>query len=926
MISQIKKRDGKISPFDSNKISQALRKAMIAVNGEAPQNDIAHLTHEVLQLIQQKYGHNGVPSVEHIQDIVETVLLKAGYVNIARAYIAYRAKHNEVRKEVALQSAKQTKADHASYTNILSTLTRLSQGLTHVHLPSLAEAVAAETWQEISYAELFEVMTQVVSRHIELHYDYSYLAARVVLDTLYQSVLGVGYGDEQLHQKYQEYFITAIQTGVSENTLDSRLLQFGSKQFSALSAQLKPERDELFLYLGLQTLKDRYLLRKRDAVRTIFELPQYFWMRVAMGMCIQEDDQNGGREYYATAFYEELSTMRVVSSTPTLFNSGTTHPQMSSCYLNTVDDSMEGIFGNFADDAQLSKWAGGIGTNWTNVRAKGSRIRGTNGASQGVVPFLKIYNDIALAVNQGGKRKGAMCAYLELWHSDVEEFIELRKNTGDERRRTHDIHTALFIPDLFMKRVKENGSWTLFSPDTVPELTRAYGQEFEQAYIEYEQQAVPGKKTMQAAQIWKKILTLLYETGHPWITFKDAMNIRSPQDHVGMIHNSNLCTEITLNTSKEETAVCNLASINLSKFVSKSGVDEQTLRQSVHTAMRMLDNVIDHNYYPIDSAKNSNVKHRPVGLGVMGYQDALYTLKIEYCSEENLDFADWSQELISHCAIEASALLAKERGRYSSYEGSKWARGLLPLDTLDLLQAQRGYKIPVPRTSYFDWEPVRALIAQYGMRNANCMAIAPTATISNIAGCVPCVEPSFKNIYIKENLSGNFVVLNKHLVDDLEALQLWNPKILSEIKLHNGSVQQVAQIPETIKNLYKETFEMDAHWILEAAARRSKWIDQSASTNIFMKGANGKQLSDVYQRAWELGLKTTYYLRTQAASQVTKTTLQDATEQEKHGQVESLEQQFELAELPKELELVSITNGEAPKMCLLADPDCEACQ
>jgi ribonucleoside-diphosphate reductase alpha chain len=627
-------------------------------------------------------------------------------------------------------------------------------------------------------------------------------------------------------------------------------------------------------------------------------------MRVSMGLALLEDDPTKR----AIQFYEQLSEMNLVCSTPTLFNSGTTHSQMSSCYLNTVDDSMEGIFKNYGDNAQLSKWAGGIGTNWTAVRSKNAFIHGTNGKSQGVIPFLKIYNDIALAVNQGGKRKGAMAAYLEIWHADVEEFMELKKNTGDERRRTHDIHTAVFIPDLFMKRVKERKDWTLFSPDTVPELHDAYGRKFNELFEHYESLNLAGAKTIPAVDLWRKLLTMLFETGHPWITFKDACNVRSPQDHVGVVRNSNLCTEITLNTSQEETAVCNLASINLSKMITDGKLDETKVRATASVAMRMLDNVVDNNFYPTKESKVSNMRHRPVGLGVMGYQDALYQIKIDFDSDENVEFADRSMELISHASLLASANLAKERGAYESFKGSKWDRGLMPIDTVDLLAKERGEEIKVPRGAHCDWNEVRSAIKEFGIRNSNCMAIAPTATISNIAGTVPCVEPTYKNIYMKENLSGNFVVINKYLVDALDEVGLWNKTVLAKIKIQNGSVLDVDDIPLDLRHRFKETFEIDSEWVLKAAARRAKWIDQSASTNIFLKTTSGRILAETYMNAWEMGLKTTYYLRTLAASQVTKTV--------------ELEQQ---ATVPKKEEELVVA-AQQFKACSIEDPDCEACQ
>ncbi len=632
-----------------------------------------------------------------------------------------------------------------------------------------------------------------------------------------------------------------------------------------------------------------------------------------MGLALEEKN----REERAIEFYNTLSQFHFVSSTPTLFNSGTTHSQMSSCYLNTVDDSLSGIFKTYGDVAQLSKFAGGIGTDWTNVRSTGSMIKGTNGASQGVIPFIKIFNDVCLAVNQGGKRKGAMAAYLEIWHGDVEEFMELKKNTGDERRRSHDIHPALWIPDLFMKRVEENGDWTLFSPSDVPELHHIYGKEFEKKYRAYEKNPPRSARKVKAADLWKKALTMLFETGHPWITYKDPCNIRSPQDHVGVVHNSNLCTEITLNDSNDETAVCNLGSLNLARMVNENGLDRKMIEQTAKMAMRMLDNVIDINFYPTKEAENSNLRHRPVGLGLMGYHDALYKLGIDFASNEQIEFADECMELVSYHAILASSQLAAERGSYSSYEGSKWSRGILPVDTLEMLEQERGVPLSIPKTGKLDWTPVRESIKKNGMRNSNCMAIAPTATISNIAGSIPCVEPIFKNIYMKENLSGNFVVLNRYMVDDLMEAGLWDEDTLSQIKYHNGSLQPVEGIPNRLKRKYLEVFEIEAKYVIEAAARRQKWIDQACSTNIFLKTTSGKVLSNTYTNVWKMGMKTTYYLRTLAASQITKTV-----------------EMPKVATKPAPAKSPTATNEKpavatpdtGQKLCSILDPDCEVCQ
>lgn len=895
----IQKRNGRRALFEAHKIHTAMKKAFIALQGASDEAVLNDLTAQVVELLGERSQETAVPSVEYVQDLVERVLMRGAYHEVAKAYILYRARHQQQREAERLADIAGSRVMVLSgagervafdVQRLRSRLGRLVLGLPSVDVAEVVEAVLRGVFSDMTLRSVEDLLVHEVKSRIERHYQYSALAARVVLDGLYRRLLHAGLGEDTLGFAHAQGFAGYVQQGVELELLDTRLLEFDLEK---LAGALRVERDLEFHYLGMQTLADRYLLRVRQGEREPFELPQWLWMRVAMGMALAEKEE---RTAWAIRFYEVLSSLQVVSSTPTLFNSGTTHSQMSSCYLNAVEDSMEGIFRTYSDCAQLSKWAGGIGTDWTAVRSKGAAIRGTNGVSQGVVPFLKIFNDVALAVNQGGKRKGALCAYLELWHRDVEEFLELKKNTGDERRRTHDIHTAVMIPDLFMQRVRAKGNWTLFSPDTVPGLQDAFGQNFVRRYTEAENAGLPYSVQVPALELWRKLLTMLYETGHPWITFKDAMNVRNPQQHAGVIHNSNLCTEITLNTGADETAVCNLASLNLARMVENGALDEGKVRSAVTLAIRMLDNVIDQNFYPIEKARNANMRHRPVGLGLMGYQDALYQLGIEFDSAENVEFADTSMELISHAALLASAQLAAERGAYPSYEGSLWSQGILPLDSLDKLEIERGVAIPVPRTARQDWESVRQAIRTHGMRNSNTLAIAPTATISNIAGTVPCVEPSFRNLYMKENLSGSFVVINRHLVDALAACGLWNEQVLQRIKYNNGSVLGVEGVPADIQRLFKETFEIDPHWILEAASRRSKWIDQSASTNIFIKTTSGKVLSEVYQRAWELGLKTTYYLRTLAASQVTRAD---------GGELEPI------AEI---------------KACSITNPDCEACQ
>jgi ribonucleoside-diphosphate reductase alpha chain len=911
MVLYIKKRDGQKALFNADKITNAIKAAFLACQKIIDEKTYDEISLAVVNSLESKYTESSVPSVEHTQDIVELELMRSGHTDVAKSYILYRERHKLAREAKLLNEIKANKLfvitdekQEVSFNSdyVYAKLNRLSKNLDKIDTEEILDDICKNVYNKMPVTEIDDLVVNTTKAHIEKHYNYSYLSSRMVLDRLYKNTIGVGYGAEALKKEHASNFADYITKGIEIDMLNPELAE--KFNLAELGEALNIERDKDFLFLGLQTIVDRYLLRERNPERTIFELPQWLWMRVSMGLALLEDDPTKR----AIQFYEQLSEMNLVCSTPTLFNSGTTHSQMSSCYLNTVDDSMEGIFKNYGDNAQLSKWAGGIGTNWTAVRSKNAFIHGTNGKSQGVIPFLKIYNDIALAVNQGGKRKGAMAAYLEIWHADVEEFMELKKNTGDERRRTHDIHTAVFIPDLFMKRVKERKDWTLFSPDTVPELHDAYGRKFNELFEHYESLNLAGAKTIPAVDLWRKLLTMLFETGHPWITFKDACNVRSPQDHVGVVRNSNLCTEITLNTSQEETAVCNLASINLSKMITDGKLDETKVRATASVAMRMLDNVVDNNFYPTKESKVSNMRHRPVGLGVMGYQDALYQIKIDFDSDENVEFADRSMELISHASILASANLAKERGAYESFKGSKWDRGLMPIDTVDLLAKERGEEIKVPRDAHCDWNEVRAAVKEFGIRNSNCMAIAPTATISNIAGTVPCVEPTYKNIYMKENLSGNFVVINKYLVDALDEVGLWNKTTLAKIKIQNGSVLDVDDIPLDLRHRFKETFEIDSEWVLKAAARRAKWIDQSASTNIFLKTTSGRILADTYMNAWEMGLKTTYYLRTLAASQVTKTV--------------ELEQQASVPQKEEEL----VASAQQFKACSIDDPDCEACQ
>jgi len=871
-IQMIIKRNGERVPFDAARIEQAIYKAFLSEN-MADLPVVAELAAEVIETVGSRI-EGADTNVEFVQDVVEEILMVRGFHKIAKKYILYREQH-KLQRQQAVQSkikAHQLTVILADQTvgifepeAIESRLRRLAEGLPKVSVVEMVESVSSQVYDRIPEREIELLILGAARERIERHYDYGYLASRIAIDGVTQRVVGAGMNTDGLDAAYRSQFEAYIRRGIELELLHPDLATFDCQR---VAAALVPSRDQLFMYQGIQILLDRYLLQDRSMDRQVFELPQWFWMRVAMGLSLKEAD----REAKAMAFYDVLSNMDLVSSTPTLFNSGTCHSQMSSCYLNTVADDLGGIFKIYADNAHLSKWAGGIGTDWSRVRGTGSKIKGTNGASQGIIPFIKIFNDVALAVNQGGKRKGAMCAYLELWHMDVEQFIELKKNTGDERRRAHDINTAAWIPDLFMKRVLADGEWTLFCPADVPDLHDLYGQAFERRYQAYEADASIRSKVIKAGDLWRKMLTMLYETGHPWITFKDAANVRNPQSHVGVIHSSNLCTEITLNTSDDETAVCNLASLNLATMIANGQLDADKMQRTIRLGIRMLDNVIDNNFYPTVEAKAANMKHRAVGLGMMGYQDALYQLNIAFDSEVALEFADTSMEMVAYYAIDASSELAVERGSYDTFAGSKWSQGVFPFDTLDVLAAERGVPVEVDRQSRLDWDGLKRRVAVQGMRNSNTMAIAPTATIANIAGVYPCTEPAYKNIYMKENLSGNFIVINRYLMDDLSALGLWTPAMLEKIKLHNGSVRDILDIPQSIRDKYKETFEIASHWIIDAAARRSKWIDQSASTNVFMSTTSGRALSDNYMRAWSMGLKTTYYLRTLGASQVTKAT------------------------------------------------------
>ena len=879
MSQKIKKRNGVIVDFDKSKIKVAIAKAFLAVRGGIEPEILDRLSEQVSSYLAEQFGDK-VLTVEDVQNTVESVLMAGGYFDVAKDYIIYRYTHTQDRKEALEQQEeydgpamfvvkRNGERQRFSLNKIKAVLGYATQGYEDdVDVNAIAEQAQTDAYDGISTAEISKVLVMATRALVERDPAYSRVAARLLAQQSYREA----YGDKVGHDPegaVRRAFITNTKIAVEANKLDRKLLDFDLEK---LANQIKIKNDDRFMYLGVQTLYDRYLLRHPETLK-ILETPQSFWMRVAMGLAINEKD----RDEWAIKFYRIMSKLRFVPSTPTLFHSGTVRPQMSSCYLTTVEDSLDHIFKSIGDNAQLSKWSGGLGNDWTNLRATGSLIKGIGVESQGVIPFLKVANDTTAAINRSGKRRGATCAYLEVWHADIESFAELRKNTGDERRRTHDMDTAAWIPDLFMKRLRENGEWSLFSPDEVPELHHIYGREFEAKYEEYEKMGKAGElrlyKTMPAQDLWRKLLSMLYETGHPWITFKDPSNVRSPQDHCGVVHSSNLCTEITLNTSADETAVCNLGSINLARHMVDGKLSEERIKETATLAMRMLDNVIDPNFYPTKEAKNSNYRHRPVGLGIMGFQDALYHQNIDFASKESVKFADTSMEMVSYYAILASSNLAKERGTYETYKGSKWDRGLLPIDTLALLEEERGITIDVDRTSTMDWEVVRRHIKEHGMRNSNTLAVAPTATIANISGCTPTIEPIYKNIYVKSNQGGDFLVINTYLINDLKKLGLWNAIMLKKLKYYDGNISQIEEIPLNLRNKYKEVFDIGPEWLIRAAAYRGKWIDQSQSLNIYYAGTNGADIDKIYRMVWDMGLKTTYYLRTLGASQVEKSTV-----------------------------------------------------
>ncbi len=922
---KIIRRNGSVAPFEPNKISIAMTKAFIAVNGgqgvasAKVREVVARLTDDVVNALIRRQPVGGTFHIEDIQDQVELALMRSGEHDVARSYVLYRedrARKRAKQKEMAvvespasilnvLENGRKTPLDTAQLLTLIeSSCAGLGEG---VNATLIFKATLKDLYDGVPVEEIRKSAILSARALIEKEPAYSYVTARLLLHTIRFEVLGEEVIQEAMTERYADYFPDFIKRGIDAELLDERLAQFDLPRLAKI---LDAARDLKFGYLGLQTLYDRYFLHIQD--RRI-ELPQAFFMRVAMGLALNEID----REERAIEFYHVLSNFDFMSSTPTLFNSGTRRSQLSSCYLTTVADNLDGIYEAIKENALLAKYAGGLGNDWTSVRAMGSHIKGTNGKSQGVVPFLKVVSDTAVAVNQGGKRKGAVCSYLESWHLDIEEFLELRKNTGDDRRRTHDMNTANWVPDLFMKRVMEGGEWTLFSPSDVPDLHEKYGKQFEQAYLAYEEKAARGEldlyKKIPAQQLWRKMLSMLFETGHPWITFKDPCNIRSPQNHVGVVHSSNLCTEITLNTNDHEIAVCNLGSVNLAAHIHDGELDAGKLKRTVSTAMRMLDNVIDINFYAVAKARNSNLKHRPVGLGIMGFQDCLHMLRIPYASKEAVEFADHAMEAIAYHAYWSSTEMAEERGCYASYRGSLWDRGILPQDTLDLLREERGGYVEVDMSATLEWDALRERIKKHGMRNSNCLAIAPTATISNIIGVSASIEPTYQNLYVKSNLSGEFTMANECLVNDLKKLGLWDEVMISDLKYFDGVLSKIDRVPADIRRLYATAFEVESHWLIEAAARRQKWIDQAQSLNIYMAGVSGKKLDETYKLAWLRGLKTTYYLRTLGATSAEKSTV-------KAGVLNAVPTEGDMTAMSGAISATDL------KYCSIDNAECESCQ
>ncbi|MFC9691696.1 ribonucleoside-diphosphate reductase subunit alpha [Kribbella sp. NPDC056951] len=934
------RRDGSNTVFDATKISVAVTKAFLAVEGNDAgathrvRDLVTDLTGRVVEALTSRGDARRSVQVEDIQDQVELALMRAGEHQVARAYVLYREERTKARTPADPAELATTKpvvsVRQADGTRVPLDVDRLrvivaeaAAGLDSVDPEQILNETIGSCYDGIAQHEVELALVMAARSYVETEPQYSYAASRLLLDQIRREALGRVHGEPRqasqadMATAYAEYFPRYIATGIEAGLLDPELATF---DLDRLSAAIRPERDLDFAFLGLQTLYDRYLLH---IDKTRFELPQAFFLRVAMGMALREEDREGR----AIQFYELLSSFRFMSSTPTLFNSGTTRPQLSSCFLTTVDDDLAGIFAGIRNNALLAKYSGGLGNDWTPVRGIGAKIRGTNGESQGVVPFLKVANDTAVAVNQGGRRKGAVCAYLETWHMDIEEFLDLRKNTGDERRRTHDMNTANWVPDLFLQRVEADGQWTLFSPDEVPDLHDLFGAAFKTAYEKYEAAADRGEirmfRRVRALDLWRRMLTVLFETGHPWITFKDPCNLRSPQQHNGVVHSSNLCTEITLNTTVDETAVCNLGSVNLVAHLTETGLDADLLRDTVKTAVRMLDNVIDVNFYTTPESERANQRHRPVGLGLMGFADALFSLRIPYSSDAAVAFADSSMEAISYHAIEASSDLAAERGRYSTYDGSLWSQGVLPIDSLELLRSARNGDVILDDAKTLDWDALRTKVLRDGMRNSNVMAIAPTATISNICGVSQSIEPAYSNLFVKSNMSGEFTVANPYLVNDLKARGLWDQVMVSDLKYHDGILENIDRVPADLRELYATAFEIEPLWLIKAASRRQKWIDQAQSLNLYMASPSGKALDELYRNAWRYGLKTTYYLRSQSKTHVEKSTLKGTD-----GKLNAVS-----ATVPTAVPVTApsaIDNAPLPEptgaVCSLEDPDCEACQ
>lgn len=925
------KRNGTVVPYEDSKIAVAITKAFLAVEGGTAaastriHETVSNLCQQVSATFKRRMPSGGTIHIEDIQDQVELALMRSGEQKVARDYVLYREEHARLREQTTAISEDPEypsiqvvdangQRQPLDYSRIRTIVNDACAGLAEVDPKTILDESVRNLYDGVSLDDVNTSLVITARTLVEQEPNYGYATARLLLDKLRSEALtflniATSATQSEMSNLYAQALPAYVERGVELELLSPNLKQYDMEM---LGQAIDATRDEQFTYLGLQTLYDRYFIHSNE-IR--IELPQIFFMRVAMGLAIEESNKNER----AIEFYKLLSSFDYMSSTPTLFNAGTLRPQLSSCYLTTIPDNLHGIYGAIQDNAMLSKWAGGLGNDWTPVRSLGAYIKGTNGRSQGVVPFLKVANDTAVAVNQGGKRKGAVCAYLETWHMDIEEFVELRKNTGDDRRRTHDMNTANWIPDLFMKRVFDSKPWTLFSPNDVPDLHELYGKAFEERYKHYEEMAERGEikvyKTIKAEDLWRKMLGMLFETGHPWITFKDSCNIRSPQQHVGVVHSSNLCTEITLNTkADEEIAVCNLGSVNLAQHIVDGQLDTDMLKRTIDTAVRMLDNVIDINYYSVESARTSNMRHRPVGLGLMGFQDALYKMNLAYGSSEAIDFADRSMEAISYYAIQASSQLASERGAYSTFEGSLWSQGILPIDSIEKLVQERGEQyIKVDRSQTLDWNSLRETVKRQGIRNSNVMAIAPTATIANITGVSQSIEPTYQNLYVKSNLSGEFTIVNPYLVRELKARGLWDSVMTNDLKYYEGSVQKIDRIPADLKAKYATAFEVEPRWIVEAASRRQKWIDQAQSLNLYIDGANGKKLDITYRMAWYSGLKTTYYLRALAATTAEKSTIDTGT-----------------------LNAVSANAGgmssaaagpaEVPKACSLDDPDCDACQ